>query len=196
MFEKVNFSFSGNLSCVIYLVSVTPMERRFNISSFCNRSFQSSLIWFIFMTCISKQSETQNLILHEVVVVMDVDMAVVLVRGPIGTSATMKILMAIEKYLLLRVRLKRLMGNLLKGVVATVDLAVHSVVPDEVVSAMETLEKENGTTLVGLLSAVVGLDVGMYEPGASQIVSLLLSMLENGIMSHIVFLFFFFAETS
>lgn len=104
-------------------------------------------------------------------------MLVMVVRVPIETFPTMKTHMAIRKYLLLRVHQMRLMEGHLKGVVAAmVDPVVHFLVAVEVVTAMEMLEKEIETALVGLLSAVVELAVGMCETGVVEIVYVLLSV--------------------
>lgn len=104
--------------------------------------------------------------------VVDADTPVVVavqVQDPIGTFPAMKILMATGNFLLLRVHQTRLMESLMKGVLVVVvvvaamgDPVDLSVVAEEAASAMEKLEKKWTTILVGLLSAAVELDVGMY----------------------------------
>lgn len=85
---------------------------------------------------------------------------VVLVVGPTETQTRMEIRTETGKYLLVKVHQTRLMlENLMKGVVAMVDL----VVAGEVVSAMEKQEKGTVIVLIGHLIAAVELDKGTYN---------------------------------
>lgn len=92
-------------------------------------------------------------------VVVAVDMGVVEAEDLIETFPAMIILLATVDLLVVKVQLRKLiLGKLLKGVVAMVDLAVDSVVVAVVAIVMK--KREKGIVFVEYLNVIVGRGVG------------------------------------